>query len=396
MMSNIVMPAYTRLPIHFERGDGPWLYDRDGKQYLDALSGIAVTILGHNHPKFVDAITTQVQKVLHVSNGFEIPEQQHLATKLAQVSGMDQAFFCNSGAEANEAAIKLARLYGHNKGIKNPNIIVMEKSFHGRTLATLSASGNRKIQAGFEPLVAGFTRAPYDDIAALEQIIEAKKDIVAIMLEPIQCNGGIVIPQAGYLQAIRKLCDQHDLLMILDEVQTGVGHTGKYFAYQHEDCVPDVLALAKALGNGYPIGACLAQGKAVDVITAGKHGTTLGGNPLACLVGSTVLQIIEDENLLDNAATLGDYLHKGLQETLASYACVRDIRSKGLLFGIELDRPCKAIRQIGVEQGIIFNVAAEKVIRFIPPLIINREHADMIITRLEASIKKYLREHAHD
>lgn len=389
-MSNVVMPVYARLPVAFTKGQGPWLWDTEGNQYLDALSGIAVTLLGHNHPAITAAIVDQASKVLHTCNSYEITYQNELAKALCRVSGMSQAFFCNSGAEANEAAIKIARLYGHNKGIKTPNIIVMENSFHGRSLATLSASGNRKIQAGFEPLVQGFVRAPFNDFEALETIAENNPDIVAVMLEPILGNGGIAIPDHGYLKNIRRLCDENGWLMILDEVQTGIAHTGKMFAYQHEGIIPDVVALAKALGNGFPIGACLAHGKAVDIFSPGKHGTTLGGNPMACRVGLTVLETIEKENLLAHATKMGEYLLRGLTEILGQQKGVTAIRGKGMMFGVDIDRPGTGLTKLGLKHRLLFNVTNENTIRLLPAIIINQEEADQIIARLQACLKEFL------
>ncbi len=391
-MTDVIMPAYNRSPISFECGEGVWLWDTQGEKYLDALSGIAVSVLGHCHPAILEAITQQAQKVLHVSNGFEIPQQEKLAQTLTNLSSMDQVFFANSGAEANEAAIKLARLYGHNKGIKNPTIIAMEGGFHGRTLATLSASGNRTIQAGFEPLVQGFLRAPYNDLEALETLAHNSSDIVAVMLEPILGNAGIIIPDEGYLKGIRKLCDDQGWLMILDEVQTGIGHTGQYFAYQHENIIPDVLTLAKALGNGIPIGACLAHGEAIDIFQPGKHGTTLGGNPFACHVSQAVLDTIVQEDLLNHVQAMSSYLEKQLRESLREFPQITEIRIKGLMIGIQLDQDCMALRKYGLEQGLIFNVTKTNAIRLLPPLIIQTAELDILIEKLHATLTAYFNE----
>jgi len=387
-MNEFIIPTYKRLPVAFERGKGVWLWDTFGKKYLDAMSGIAVTILGHSHPAVIAAITEQAGKLLHTSNAYHIPQQENLAQKLAELSGMEQAFFNHSGAEANELAIKIARLYGHSKGITCPQIIVMEKDFHGRTFGALSAS-NPKIHVGFEPVLPGFIRIPFNDISAIEQTIHNNPNVVAILLEPIQGNAGIIVPESGYLKKIRQLCDQHACLMMLDEVQTGIGHTGKLFAYQHEDIVPDVLCLAKALGNGIPIGACLVCGAAIGLLQPGQHGSTIGGNPFATHVALTVLQTIETENLLDNATKMGEYLLEGLRKTLAAKPIVTRIRGKGLMIAIELDRPAAELRQFGLEQGLLFNVTAQRVIRLLPPLILTPEQADLIITRLTTCIDQF-------
>lgn len=389
-MSNFLMPTYNRLPIAFTHGQGPWLWDTQGEQYLDALSGIAVTVLGHNHPAITAAIIDQASQVLHTCNLYEIPYQMALGEKLCQLSGMSQAFFGNSGAEANEAALKLARLYGHSKGIANPQVITLENSFHGRTLGTLSASGNRKIQAGYEPLMEGFVRAPFNDINALKTIAAHHPEVVAILVEPILGNGGIIVPDHGYLKQIRELCNNQGWLMMLDEVQTGIAHTGKMFAFQHENIIPDVLTLAKALGNGIPISACLAHGKAVDLFTVEKHGTTLGGNPFACRIGLTVLATIEKEGLLDHAKKMGDYLAHGFRDALAHINGVKTIRNKGMMFGIELDRSAKGITQLALKHRLLFNIANENVLRLIPPIIINEQEADLIVERLQACVKEFL------
>jgi acetylornithine/N-succinyldiaminopimelate aminotransferase len=390
-MNNFIIPAYNKLPVAFEYGKGVWLWDTEGKKYLDAVSGIAVTALGHSHPAIIAAITEQASKLLHTSNAYRIPEQEKLAQKLSELSGMEQVFFGNSGAESNELAIKIARLYGHSKGISAPKIVVMEKGFHGRTLGALSASANPKIKAVFEPLMPGFIRIPYNDIHAIEQITYNNPDIVAIHLEPIQGNAGTIIPASGYLKKIRQICDQHNCLMMLDEVQTGIGHTGKLFAYQHDEIKPDVLCLAKALGNGIPISACIVSGAAKGLIQPGQHGSTTGGNPFACHIALTVLQVIEKEELLVNATELGDYLLSGLREALAVKKIVTNIRGKGLMIAVELDRPITDIRLLGLKEGLLFNVtiSANQVIRLLPPLILTRQQADQIIIRLTTCIDKF-------
>jgi acetylornithine/N-succinyldiaminopimelate aminotransferase len=374
------MSTYKRLQVTFERGEGVWLWDSDGKQYLDALSGIAVCSLGHANARVAETLCAQSRRLLHTSNLYGIASQKKLGEILCGIAGMEKAFFGNSGAEANEAAIKVARLYGHRKGIDAPTIIVTEGSFHGRTLATLSATGNRKIQAGFEPLVHGFVRVPYNDIEAIEKVAAHNKEVVAVLVEPIQGEGGINIPDADYLDRIRAICDSNDWLMILDEIQTGMCRTGKWFAYQHSNSVPDVVTVAKALGNGMPIGACLARDKAANVFQPGNHGTTFGGNPLAC---ATALAVIEEMQRLDAVAaarTKGDQLLQGLKMALEDCDNVSDIRGLGLMLGIELQEPCVELVQQALEQGLLINVTAEKVIRLLPPLIIEQAEIDRIVT----------------
>jgi acetylornithine aminotransferase len=383
------MPTYGRLAVTFERGEGAWLFDKDNNRYLDAVSGIAVCSLGHAHPAVHQAISKQSEKLVHTSNLYGIAVQEQLADKLAEKSGMDNVFFCNSGAEANEAAIKLARKYGHGLGIDNPAIIVMEKSFHGRTLATLSATGNTKIQQGFEPLVEGFIRVPYNDIAAIEQAIGQHNNIVAILVEPIQGEGGVNIPAPDYLNQIRSVCDQHNLLMMLDEIQTGVGRTGKFFAFQHNAIVPDVCTLAKALGNGVPIGACLAWGKAANVLTAGNHGSTFGGNPLACSAALAVLATLDAENLIDQVGPKGDAISSRFREQLQGNAHVVDIRNKGLMIGIELDGSCSELVQAALQKNLLINVASEKTIRLLPPLIIDDQQITLLVDTLSTLIRMH-------
>lgn len=378
-MTDELMSTYNPLPVSLERGKGAWVWDTKGKRYLDAMGGIAVCALGHAHESITQVIQDQAGKLLHTSNLYHIDYQEALAKKLIALSGMEQAFFCNCGAEANEAALKLCRLYGHKLGINNPCIIVMEKAFHGRTLAMVSASGSRKIQAGFEPLVQGFIRAPYNDIAALETIAKHAHDVVAVMLEPIQGEGGIQIPAPDYLKKIRALCDEHQWLMVLDEVQTGMGRTGQFFCYQHENILPDIVTLAKALGNGIPIGVCLARGNARNLFHPGSHGSTFGGNPLSCRVALTVLETLEKEQLISTNAATGQMLLTQLKSKLAHHPLVADIRGKGLMIGIELKKPCRPILQIGLDKGILLNVTADNVIRLLPPYILDPVQIDYLI-----------------
>lgn len=386
-----VMPTYfNQLPIAFDHGKGAWLWDTNGEKYLDALAGIAVCSLGHAHPNITAAISHQAAKLIHTHNTYKIPNQEELATVLSEVSGMEQAYFCNSGAEANEAAIKLTRMYARKKNIVNPIIITMKNSFHGRTFATLCATGNERIQIGFEPLMPGFWHVNLNDLQALEEVARTHPNLVAIMIEPIQGDGGIAIADISYLEAVRALCDKYDILMILDEVQTGIGRTGKWFAYQHTTIQPDVMTLAKALGNGVPIAVCLSRGKANNLFGPGKHGSTFGGNPLVCAVGLAVIKTMKAENIPQHAAEIGAYLLDKLKKTLpAASPSIVDIRGKGLMIGIELNRPCMKIVAMGAEHRLLFNVVADKTIRILPPLIITREEADEIVKRLELTIKTF-------
>jgi len=385
-----VMSTYARQPLAFTRGEGVFLIDAAGKRYLDALAGIAVVSVGHCHPKLAQAIAHQASSLIHTSNIFEITNQERLADRLTALSGMDNAFFCNSGCEANEAAIKLARLHGHEKGVELPTIIVTEKSFHGRTMATLTASGSRKVQAGFEPLVAGFARVPYDDIAAVRQVAANNKNVVAMLVEPITGEGGICVPSENYLRELRAICDQHGWLLMLDEVQTGIGRTGRWFGFQHTGVRPDVITLAKGLGGGVPIGACLASGAAASLFQPGKHGSTFGGNPLACAAALAVLEIMEEERVVENVAKTGDYLLGRLAQELGGVAGVSQIRGKGLMIGIELDRTCNDIVGLALEKGLIVNVTADNVVRLVPPLVFNIEHADLLMSTLAPLIKQFL------
>jgi acetylornithine/N-succinyldiaminopimelate aminotransferase len=391
-MSEHLMNTYGRQPVTFEKGVGVWLYDAQGNAYLDALSGVAVNGLGHAHPKFVATVSAQIGRLVHVSNIYQIAEQARLADKLAEISGMDKVFFCNSGCEANEASIKLARLYGHNKGIENPEIIVMERAFHGRTMATLSATGNRKAQAGFEPLVSGFVRVPYDDLEAVQQVAKRKNNVVAVLVEPVQGEGGIHIPadMAAYFQGLRQVCDDNGWLLMLDEVQSGIGRTGTWFAFQHTGIMPDVMSLAKGLGSGVPIGACLAKGAAADVFTPGKHGSTFGGNPLAATAGISTLDIITEEKLRENAEAMGNFLNAQFTEAFKGNKAVVNIRNAGLMIGIELDRPCGDLVKTALAHQLLINVTADKVIRLLPPLIISQQEAQELVNRLVPIVKSFL------
>jgi acetylornithine/N-succinyldiaminopimelate aminotransferase len=385
-----VMNTYARLPVTFERGEGAWLWDTRGKRYLDALAGIAVCGLGHSHPRLTAVLREQAGKLVHTSNLYGITLQEQLASRLAAISGMENVFFCNSGCEANEAAIKLARYYGHQKGIEAPAIIVMEKAFHGRTIATLSATGSRKVQAGFEPLVAGFVRVPFDDLDAVRRIAHNNRSVVAVMVELIQGEGGINVCHADYLHGLREICDAHGWFLILDEVQSGMGRTGTWFAFQHSGVEPDVMTLAKGLGNGIPIGACLAKGAAAKLFKPGSHGSTFGGNPFACAAALTTLAIIEDEDLMKNAVELGDFLRASFQSRLAGHAGVREIRGQGLMIGIELAYPCNALVQQALEAGLLINVTADTVVRLLPPLNFTREQATMLVDTLAPLIVDFL------
>ena len=389
-MSEALMATYQRLAVGFERGAGAWLWDTEGKRYLDALSGVAVCGLGHAHPAVSATLCDQGGKLLHTSNLYEIPLQARLGEQLTRLSGMERVFFSNSGAEANEAAIKIARLYGNRRGIANPCIVVMEQSFHGRTLATLSATGNRKVQAGFEPLVSGFIRVPYGDIESLEAVAEHSGDIVAVLVEPIQGEGGINLPPEDYLPRLRALCDRQEWLLMLDEIQTGMGRSGRLFCFQHHDVLPDVITLAKGLGNAFPIGACLARGEAAEVLAPGKHGSTFGGNPLACAVGLTVIETIEREQLASRAETLGADILTALADGLAGVTGVEEIRGMGLLIGIELDRPCGDLVAQALQQGLLINVTAERVVRLLPPLIMSDTDARQLTDTLTGLLKTFL------
>ncbi|MDH3310655.1 MAG: aspartate aminotransferase family protein [Gammaproteobacteria bacterium] len=392
MPTSYQMPLFSGLPVAFTHGQGVWLWDTKGNKYLDALAGIAVCGLGHAHPAVTAALCDQAGKLLHTSNWYEIPLQEQLAERLCRLAGMENVFFCNSGAEANEAAIKLARLHGHQRDILTPGIIVTEGSFHGRTLATLSASGSRKIQSGFEPLVQGFYRVPYNDLSAVQQIGERNKNIVAVLVEPITGEGGVFIPDEGYLKGLRKICDERGWLLMLDEIQTGMCRTGKWFACQHEGVAPDVMTLAKGLGNGVPIGACLARGKAAKVFKPGSHGSTFSGNPLVCRVALAVIEELEKKKFADRAAKVGKRLLDKLKEKLNKTPGVKEIRGRGLMLAIELERPCKELLQRGLESGILINVTADNVIRLLPPLILTDTEADLLADILEKMVRGFLNE----
>ena len=378
-MHHTLMQTYSPLPIELTHGEGAWVWDTSGKKYLDALAGIAVTNIGHAHPKLVKTISEQAGKILHTSNILTIPQQNLLADKLCELTKMERVFFGNSGAEANECALKIARILGHNRGIDIPTTIVMENAFHGRTLGTLTASGSRKVQAGFEPLVQGFCRAPFNDLDALRSIGKNNPNIVAIFVEPVQGESGINVPDEAYLKGVRAICDEHNWVMMLDEVQTGVGRTGKWFAYQHSDILPDVVTSAKALGNGIPIGACLARGEAAEVLKIGNHGSTYGGNPLSCAAASTVLEVIESEGLVENSERMGSYLKSQLQERLGSLEAVKEVRGQGLMIGVDLGKPCRELLALGAEAGLLFSIAGGNSIRLVPPLTINQSEADYIV-----------------
>jgi acetylornithine/N-succinyldiaminopimelate aminotransferase len=384
------MNTYARLPITFTHGEGVWLWDSDGKRYMDGLAGIAVNTLGHAHPRLTAALTQQINKLMHVSNLYQIGEQEAVADQLCALSKMQEVFLCNSGCEANEAAIKLARLYGHQQGIENPAIIVMEKAFHGRTLATLSATGNRKVQAGFEPLVTGFIRVPYNDLDAINQVANNNPDITAVLVEPIQGEGGIRTLDVHYLEQLRGICDQHNWLLMLDEVQCGIGRTGKWFAHQHSSVLPDVMTLAKGMGSGVPVGACLAAGKVTGTFKPGNHGSTFGGNPLACVAVLTTLDVIQQDRLVANAATVGSLIQQELRTRLTTVAGVVDIRGQGLIIGIELGRPCGDLVNQALAQGLLINVTAENVIRLLPPLVLTSSEALQLLDKLCPLIVNFL------
>lgn len=377
-MSNL-MSTYLRLPVTFVRGEGVWLWDDRGDRYLDALAGIAVCGLGHSHPVLTKALCEQAGMLIHTSNLYRIEKQELLAERLAALSGMDSVFFCNSGAEANEAAIKLARLHGHNKGIELPTIIVMERSFHGRTMATLTATGNRKAQAGFEPLLAGFLRVPYDDLEAVAQIADSNKQVVAVLVETYQGEGGVNFPQINYLQGLRQLCDQNNWLLMLDEVQCGIGRTGKWFAFQHSGIMPDVMTLAKGLGSGVPIGACIAKGEAGEVFKPGNHASTFGGNPLACAAALTTLNVIEKDHLMQNAIEVGGFIRDRFKEKLADWLDVIQIRGQGLMLGIELPVPCSELVKEALKHRLLINVTSEKVVRLLPALVMDQTEAEQVV-----------------
>ncbi len=390
-----VMNTYARQPVAFVRGQGAWLYDEAGRKYLDALAGIAVNTLGHNHPRLVRALTEQIGRIIHTSNLFQNPLQEQAADRIAQITGLDEVFFCNSGLEANEAAIKVARKYGHDRGVNEPAIIVMEKAFHGRSLATLSAGGSRKVQAGFEPLVQGFVRVPLNDLDAVRQVAANNKNVVAVFVEPIQGEGGINVSRLEYLQGLKGICDQNQWLFMSDEVQCGLGRTGKWFVYQHAGFQPDVVPLAKGLAGGVPVGACVVGNRAKGVFKPGNHGSTFGGNPLAMAGIIATIDTMKDEGLLENAARVGDAIRDGLAASLrgpnGSYlGGVVEVRGMGMMIGIELDRPCGELVKMGLDAGLVFNVTADSVIRLLPPLIMTSDEGREVVARLAPLVKEFL------
>ena len=387
---NPLMQTYARLDIAFTRGEGAWLFDDKNDAYLDGLSGIAVNTLGHAHPRFVKELAQQAATLIHTSNLYQIPLQTQLAERLVALSGMTNAFFCNSGLEANEAALKLARLHGHNKGFKHPEVIVFKNSFHGRSIATLSATANPKVQKGFEPLVEGFTHLPLNDLDAVETTLRQNEQVTAIFLESIQGEGGIRPADIAFLKGLRQLADRHDVLLMLDEVQCGIGRTGRWFAHQWADIKPDVMPLAKGLGSGVPIGAVVAHGKAASLFTPGSHGTTFGGNPLAMRAGLATLAIIEDENLLENASARGHQITSALAKAFEGESAIADIRGQGLMIGIELDRPCAEIVKLALAARLLINVTADRVVRLLPPLTLNADQASELVNRLVPVIKGFL------
>ncbi len=374
-----LMTAYGRLPVRMQRGDGAKLFDDQGREYLDALSGIAVCSLGHANKALAEALSEQVSTLMHISNLYREPLQEELGTRLCGIADMDKAFFCNSGAEANEACIKIARLHGHKKNITEPMILVTETAFHGRTLATIAATGNTKLRDGFGQVTPGFLVVPYDDIDAIKQMAAQRDDIVAMLIEPIQGEGGVHVPNDNYLAEVREICDNHDWLMILDEIQSGMGRTGKWFAHQHCNIKPDVMSVAKALGNGMPIGACLARGGAAELIQPGSHGTTFGGNPLACRAGLTVIKEMENEHMLARAAELGERIQNGLRNRLHNREGVKEVRGKGLMIGVELHEPCAELVKQALDAGLLINVAAGNVVRLLPPMVLSDAQADQIV-----------------
>ena len=389
MTASHLMQTYAPQPVAFARGEGAWLWDTQGKRYLDGLAGIAVNGLGHGHPAIVRAISEQAARLIHTSNLFQVPEQERAAARICALAGMDNAFFTNSGAESNECAIKLARLHGHQRGIENATIVVMEKAWHGRTLATLSATGSRKAQAGFEPLMGGFLRVPYNDIAALERLAD-NPSVVAVLMEVLQGEGGIIVADPEYLRKVRALCDRREWLLMVDEVQSGIGRTGKWFAHQWSGIAPDVMALAKGLGSGVPVGACLARGAAAKVFKPGNHGTTFGGGPLVCAAVLATLDTIEQQGLLDHARRTGELIKSGLQSGLAGVSGVKEVRGMGLMLGVELDRPCAEVVKRALEAGLVVNVTADKVIRILPPLILDESQARALVDLLVPVVKGFL------
>ena len=385
-----VMGTYARQPVAFVRGQGVWLWDEAGRKYLDAIAGIAVSTLGHNHPRLVRAIAEQAARVIHTSNLFEIPLQEQAADRIAAITGLDEVFFCNSGLEANECAIKIARKYGHDRGVAEPAIVVMEKAFHGRSLATLSATGSRKVQAGFEPLVQGFVRVPLNDLDAVRQVAERNRNVVAVFVEPIQGEGGINVSRLEYLRELKEICDRNEWLFLADEIQCGLGRTGKWFVYQHAGILPDVVPLAKGLGSGVPVGACVAGGRAKGVLKTGNHGSTFGGNPLAMCAVVTTLDTMKEEDLLGNARRVGDAIRGGLAAALSGVAGVVEVRGMGLMIGVELARPCTEIVRLALAAGLVVNVTADNVIRILPPLVIGEAEGRQVVETLAPIVRNFL------
>ncbi len=378
-MSDHLMNTYAALPVAFERGEGAWLWDQEGKRYLDAISGLGVCALGHAHPEVTRVISDQAGRLIHTANLTRIPWQEKLADALAKITGMDRVFVTNSGTEAIECALKITRIIGHQRGFKTPGVIVMENSFHGRSLAALSASGSRQVQAGFEPLVSGFLRVPFDNSAAVAKIAGNSNEVVAVLVEPIQGEAGIKVPETGYLKTLRAICDEQGWLLIFDEIQSGLCRTGRWYAHQHEAAQPDILTTAKALANGVPIGACVARGAAADAFSPGRHGSTFGGNPLASRTGCTVLDIMQSEDLNGRAEHLGERMFGAFRSRLQNNPGVRDIRGRGLMIGIELDRDVTQLKTVALDQGLLLNIARNNVIRLLPPLIIDEDQADQIV-----------------
>jgi acetylornithine aminotransferase len=386
-----LMPTYARQPVMFSRGDGCWLFDDEGNRWLDGVAGIAVCNLGHCHPAVTAAIAHQAATLVHTSNLYRVERQEALAEKLCLAAGMEKVFFSNSGAEANEAAIKLARLHGHRKDIEVPHIVVMENAFHGRTMATLTATGNRKAQAGFEPLVQGFIRVPFNDLDAVRKVAASNRQITAILVEPIQGEGGIHVPATDYLQGLRQICDQHDWLLMLDEIQTGNGRTGTYFAFQQMNVLPDVVTTAKGLGNGFPIGACLTQGKAAALFGPGSHGSTYGGNPLGCAAGCAVVDTLTG-GVIAEVSARGEYLREALRKQFSDLAMVKEVRGRGLMTGIQFDRDCPELVAMCRDRGLLINVTAGSVVRLVPPLVISESEIDELVTRLNDAVRAFVRE----
>jgi acetylornithine/N-succinyldiaminopimelate aminotransferase len=385
-----VMNTYARQPVAFARGQGVWLWDEAGKKYLDALAGIAVNTLGHNHPRLVRALSEQIGRVIHTSNLFRVPVQEAAADRVAEITGLDEVFFCNSGLEANECALKIARKYGHDRGVAEPAIIVMEKAFHGRSIATLSATGSRKVQAGFEPLVQGFVRVPLNDLEAVRQVAAHNRNVVAVFIEPIQGEGGINVARLEYLRGLKEICDRHEWLFMSDEVQCGLGRTGKWFVYQLAGFTPDVVPLAKGLGSGVPVGACVTGGRAKGVFKPGNHGSTFGGNPLAMTAVVTTIDTMREEGLLANAVKVGDAMREGLAAALAGVGGVVEVRGRGMMIGVELNRPCGEIVARSLEAGLVLNVTADNVIRLLPALIMSEAEGREVVERLVPLVREFL------